>query len=136
MTLSAHAKITSHFGGECITPDIVAEAGNISIFLCFRASLLMSFCIIFHSFLVTNTEKSSNPLDHKRIRAYALIMKDALITQRAIQQDSNAKWLEFARDDLISQIRIHVFCAYRSKLSISWQTDLFQDATFPGFLKK
>jgi SNF family Na+-dependent transporter len=33
----AHAKTTSHFGGECITPDIVAETRNISIFLCFRA---------------------------------------------------------------------------------------------------
>jgi len=58
----AHAKTTSHFGGECITPDIVAETRNISIFLCFRALSGMRLDTKICEFLSTQTLHQSCPL--------------------------------------------------------------------------
>lgn len=50
------------------------------------------------------------------------------MSQRVTQQDASAHWMEFERDDLVSQIRMHVYCAYRSTLGPAWRTERSQDA--------
>ena len=44
------------------------------------------------------------------------------------QQDAGTRWQEFERNDLISLIRVHVYCAYRSVLGPAWHSAKKQDA--------
>jgi len=43
------------------------------------------------------------------------------------QQDAGRHWQEFERNDLISLIRVHVYCVYRSVLGPAWRTAQTQD---------
>jgi len=47
---------------------------------------------------------------------------------RSRQQDAGKRWQEFERNDLLSLIRVHVYCVYRSVLGPAWRTDHTQDA--------
>jgi len=44
------------------------------------------------------------------------------------QHDAGKQWQEFERDDLISQLRLHVYCVYRSVLGQAWRSTPKQDA--------
>jgi AraC-like DNA-binding protein/mannose-6-phosphate isomerase-like protein (cupin superfamily) len=48
--------------------------------------------------------------------------------QRTLQQDANVQWQEFEPNDLLSQIRVHVYCVYRSVLGTTWRTESAQDS--------
>ncbi len=48
--------------------------------------------------------------------------------QRTLQQDADVRWQEFDPNDLLSQIRVHVYCAYRTTLGPAWRTAQTQDA--------
>jgi AraC-like DNA-binding protein len=47
---------------------------------------------------------------------------------RSLQQDAGKHWQEFERNDLLSLIRVHVYCVYRSVLGPAWRTACTQDA--------
>ncbi|MEI7899957.1 MAG: AraC family transcriptional regulator [bacterium] len=47
---------------------------------------------------------------------------------RSRQQDAGARWQEFERNELISLIRVHVYCTYRSVLGPAWRTVQSHDA--------
>ncbi len=47
---------------------------------------------------------------------------------RSLQQDAGKHWQEFERNDLLSLIRVHVYCVYRSVLGPEWRTKQAQDA--------
>jgi len=63
--LRAHAKTTSHFDGECITPDIVAETRNMSIFLFFRALLGMRLNTKICEFITAQTLSATHKLNNQ-----------------------------------------------------------------------
>jgi AraC family transcriptional regulator len=52
------------------------------------------------------------------------------MAQRTAQHDheANIDWQEFEPNDLFSNIRVHVYCAYRSVLDTSWNTMHAQDS--------
>lgn len=50
------------------------------------------------------------------------------MSQRTLHKDAKIRWQEFEPNDLLSQIRVHVYCAYRSALGPVWQTERAQDA--------
>ena len=47
---------------------------------------------------------------------------------RSKQHDAGTRWQEFERNDLISLIRVHVYCACRSVLGPAWHSAQKQDA--------
>jgi AraC-like DNA-binding protein len=47
---------------------------------------------------------------------------------RSEQQDAGKRWQEFERNDLLSLLRVHVYCVYRSVLGPAWHNARKQDA--------
>ena len=50
------------------------------------------------------------------------------MAQRTAQEDANIQWQEFQPNDLFSNSRVHVYCAYRSVLDPAWNKKQRQDS--------